>query len=276
MRTPLISIITINYNHAGALEETFLSVRDQSYKEIDYVVIDGGSSDESRAVIEKNRDLISYACSEKDRGIYDAQNKGILKAKGEFLLFLNSGDVFSSADFLEEAVKFIKNNPHKNFVYCNTILRNSDGSFYEIVQPAQLTLFFFYKKTLNHQSCFIRRRLFDAFGLYDLRYKICADFDFILKVFLADNNGFVHFNRFAVIYRNDGFSADPSNYPTVVSERSNIVDKYFTAAQKAEGERIERAQNSWSANIKNTLYNNSLTYFFIKKYVKFKNLFQRA
>jgi glycosyltransferase involved in cell wall biosynthesis len=263
-----ISIVTINYNNAEWLQQTFDSVRSQTLKGIDYVVIDGGSTDGSKEVIEKNQDILSYWCSEKDKGIYDAQNKGILKSKGTYLVFLNAGDVFAENDLLERALNFIEQEPNYPFIYANTILKNKDNSLYHIVQPALLDMFFFYTKTLNHQSCFIKRELFDQFGLYDISYRICADFDFILKVFIGDSRQFRHFNRFAVIYENNGFSADPKNYDIVVGERTKIINKHFTKQQIADCIKRERSMNSWQTNMKKSLYANKFTYGIIKAYVK--------
>ncbi|MEO6303494.1 MAG: glycosyltransferase family 2 protein [Bacteroidia bacterium] len=267
-----ISIITINYNNAEGLKQTFDSVRTQTLKGIDYVVVDGGSNDGSKELIEQNKDIISYSCSEKDKGIYDAQNKGILKSNGSYLIFLNSGDVFASTDFLSKTIEFSNANQNYSLIYCNTILKNSDGSLYNIVQSNKLDLCFFYDKTLNHQSCLIKRELFDKYGLYDIGFKICADFDFILKAFINDPAQFVHFNEFAVIYENNGFSANPANYNIVVSERKQIVERHFTKKQIADCIKEERARNTWQTNTRKQLYANKATYPFIKFYVKIKEL----
>ena len=265
-----ISIITINYNNAAGLKQTFDSVRSQTFKEINYIVIDGGSKDGSKELIDQNNDIISYAVSEKDKGIYDAQNKGILKSKGEYLVFLNSGDVFAASDFLDKAVNYINNNQGYGLIYADTILKNSDNSLYNIVQPDKLNICFFYEKTLNHQSCLIKRDLFDKYGLYNISYKICADFDFILKAFMDNSNQFVHFKNFAVIYENNGFSANPANYTIVVNERKQIVDRHFSKKQIDDCMKEERARNTWQTNARKRLYANKLTYSIIKFYVKIK------
>jgi glycosyltransferase involved in cell wall biosynthesis len=269
----IITIITINYNNAEGLKKTFESVRNQTYKNYEYVVIDGGSADESKIIIEQNKNIINYYCSEKDEGIYDGQNKGIQQAKGNYLIFLNSGDAFDDNDFLNKATNFIEDNPSFSLIYCDTILKNSDGSFYDIIQPDKLDLFYFYMKTLNHQSCLIKRNLFDTFGLYESQYKICADFDFILKVFINDSKQFLHFNTFAVIYENDGFSAHTANYDIVVNERKKIIATHFTKQQISNCVKKERELNTWQMNTKKQLYSNKASYRLIKFYVKIKGLF---
>ena len=97
-----LSIITINYNNADGLQKTIKSVISQTFKNFEYIIIDGHSSDKSIDVIKENENYFAYWCSEKDRGIYDAQNKGIQKAKGDYLLFLNSGDCLENEKVLEK------------------------------------------------------------------------------------------------------------------------------------------------------------------------------
>ena len=97
-----ISIITINYNNASGLEKTIRSVVEQTYNEYEYIIIDGASSDKSKEVIQEYQRYIDFWCSEKDSGIYNAMNKGIQKASGEYLLFLNSGDVLNNSAVLAD------------------------------------------------------------------------------------------------------------------------------------------------------------------------------
>lgn len=272
MPTERISIITINYNNAKGLAETIQSVRGQTFREIEYVVIDGGSTDESNSVIAQNKDIVSYHCSEKDEGIYDAQNKGILRSTGDYLLFLNSGDLLANVEFLKAAVGFLNEHPDHSFVYCNTILKKMNGDYFEIIQPDKLDLFFFFNQTLNHQSCLIRRDLFDLNGLYEINYKVCADFDFILKAFTRQPSGFIHFNVFAAIYDNSGFSSDLANYAMIEHERKEIINKYFTKTQIRDCISRERRLNNWQVNLKKQLYANRASYRLIQFYVTIKKL----
>ena len=99
-KTPLISVITINFNERVGLERTFESVFNQTFQDFEYIVIDGGSNDGSKELIEENTEKISYWISEPDKGIYNAMNKGISVAKGDYLLFLNSGDILYKNDVL--------------------------------------------------------------------------------------------------------------------------------------------------------------------------------
>ena len=109
-----ISIITINYNNASGLEKTIRSVVEQTYNEYEYIIIDGASSDKSKEVIQEYQRYIDFWCSEKDSGIYNAMNKGIQKASGEYLLFLNSGDVLNNSAVLADIHGFLSG---EDFVY---------------------------------------------------------------------------------------------------------------------------------------------------------------
>ena len=119
-----ISIITINYNNASGLEKTIRSVVEQTYNEYEYIIIDGASSDKSKEVIQEYQRYIDFWCSEKDSGIYNAMNKGIQKASGEYLLFLNSGDVLNNSAVLADIHGFLSG---EDFVYGDLVFVRGDG-----------------------------------------------------------------------------------------------------------------------------------------------------
>ena len=169
-----LSIITVNLNNLEGLKRTYESVVCQTFTDYEWSVIDGGSTDGSREFIEQHQDKFAYWCSEPDKGIYNAMNKGIVRAKGEYLNFMNSGDCFAdketlagvfekerTADILYGYITVggIKGGYHP---YRTT---NNNPRWYEIC----------YAGTLHHQSTFIKRELFDKIGLYDDSYKIAAD-----------------------------------------------------------------------------------------------------
>jgi glycosyltransferase involved in cell wall biosynthesis len=176
-----ISIITINYNDAIGLEKTIVSVLSQSYLDFEYIIIDGNSKDGSKAVIEKYKDKFTYWVSENDNGIYHAMNKGISNATGDYLLFMNSGDVLinevnilnvCSERLVEDIVAFDCFLERENKIV---------GRRTHIEQP---TLFYVYKNGLKHQSTFIKRSLFEKVGLYNESYKIAGDYEFWNRSFL--------------------------------------------------------------------------------------------
>lgn len=178
-----LSIITINFNNKEGLEKTFESVVNQKYKDFEYIVIDGGSTDGSKEFLEQNQDKITYWVSEPDKGIYNAMNKGILKAKGTYLQFLNSGDFLTNSTILEQVAPYLNDS---DVVYGNMIKSRIDENGVENTtvdygpRYNELTLRTFIVGTLNHSSTFIAKDLFDKYGLYDETLKIISDWKFFL------------------------------------------------------------------------------------------------
>lgn len=238
---PILSIITINYNNKQGLEKTILSVISQTAKDIEFIVIDGGSTDGSADVIKANSVNITYAISEKDAGIYDAQNKGIKKSTGDYLLFLNSGDTLFSYSVVNDFYQFISDKK-PGIVYGNSNLVFSGKAHEILCPPPKLSINYFFKNTINHQACFISRDLFFKNGLYDIKYKICADFDLFFKVFVNDPDAYIYFNCTICNYEDDGLSSNKENYERVVSEKFEVLkshlskkdyDKYYREYRKS-------------------------------------------
>lgn len=173
---PKISIITINYNNADGLKKTVESVVAQNYSDLEYIVIDGGSTDDSLSVIEEHKKNINKWISEKDKGIYNALNKGINIASGDYLLFLNSGDHFYNNNVL------IDNAHHINIedIIAFDIRLSGFGLDYIFKHPDELQFSYLFEETFAHQSVFIKRSLFDKIGLYDETLKIVSDWKFFI------------------------------------------------------------------------------------------------
>jgi glycosyltransferase involved in cell wall biosynthesis len=151
-----LSIITINYNNFIGLHKTILSVTSQLYKNFEFIVIDGGSTDHSIELIIQNESNINYWISEKDNGVYHAMNKGIKVAKGEYLLFLNSGDFFIENNILE---KVFRTNHYADFL-CGRCAINKNGTIVHITSPPEKHTFLtYFQSGLNHQSTFIKKSL---------------------------------------------------------------------------------------------------------------------
>ena len=262
-----LSIITINYNQAGGLKKTLDSLREQSFNDFELLLIDGGSDDGSVELVKKNKDMITYWISEKDNGIYDAQNKGILKAKGKYLLFLNSGDTLVNKLVLQDFNTFCNGNNFQ-LIYGDTLVFDESGKLQQqIVQPDPIEEYYFYNNTLNHQSCFIQKQLFDKFGLYKLEYKICSDFEFFLNVYMNQKEAYVHFNKFVANYSLGGISSDKKNYQKVVDEKEMILAKYFKPEKLKLFRKQFKKEMSFKINLKNWAYNNKIMNSVIKLYV---------
>ena len=173
-----LSIITINLNNAEGLEKTICSVINQTYRDFEYIVIDGGSTDGSVGVIKKYTDKLTYWVSEPDSGIYNAMNKGIRKAAGEYCQFLNSGDWLVAPDVTE---RMVANMPDCAIYYGNMItMQNGKPRVDKGFEGKPITLLDLFLSTINHSPAYIRRDLFDKYGLYDETLKIVSDWKFYL------------------------------------------------------------------------------------------------
>jgi glycosyltransferase involved in cell wall biosynthesis len=220
-----LSIITINFNNREGLKKTIESVIAQKFTDYEYLIVDGGSTDGSLDVIKQYADSISWWVSEPDEGIYDAMNKGILQAKGDYCQFLNSGDSLYSETVLENVFKenYAEDIVTGNFIeqYANkTVLRK--GRVYARQQEGKsLTLFDLFAGSLSHQSTFIRRTLFDRYGLYDVHYKIASDWIFFLKTIGLNNVEVKHIDIIIVYFNMDGISN--TELSLSVRERTDIL-----------------------------------------------------
>jgi len=229
IKNPILSIITVNYNDLSGLSKTYDSVCSQTSQEFEYLIIDGGSTDGSEDFVTKNKNSVAFITSEKDNGIYDAQNKGIMKCKGKYLLFLNSGDTLYDKDVIKSFYSQLDLN--KEIIYGNSMIISPDLSEKLLVPPSHLSLNFWYRNTLNHQAVFIKRELFDEFGQYNLNLRICADFEFFLKVFLKDSNLFQYIPITVCNYYEGGISANPANYDKMIAEKETVLKTNLSKKQ---------------------------------------------
>lgn len=159
------------------MKKTIKSVLAQCYAEIEYIIIDGGSSDGSKELIEQHDEHLSYWCSEPDKGIYDGMNKGIAKATGEYCLFLNSGDYFCNDHVLQDV---FANGQSADLVIGRQKFYTQNGkeSIAWSIREEDINERFFWSNTFPHQSTFIKTSLLKKVGGYDLEYKVCADWAF--------------------------------------------------------------------------------------------------
>ena len=171
------SIITVNYNHCDGLIKTIESVIRQTCTDYEYIIIDGGSNDGSVEAIKKYSDHISYWVSERDNGVYNGMNKGIAQAKGTYVNFMNSGDIFYSDDTLEKVNSLMGDS---DFVIGKDFNQDSEtGEVFTTILPTRISMAAFYMWTLPHQSAFIRRTLFNN-APYDESLRIVADWKFYM------------------------------------------------------------------------------------------------
>lgn len=218
---PKLSIITINYNNLDGLKRTVESVVNQTWQEFEYIIIDGGSTDGSAEYIASQSENIDYWVSEPDKGIYNAMNKGIAKATGEYLLFLNSGDELYDLEILD------KNNiavHTEDFVYFDIFLFFSTET--KIHQyPELLNFESFMFGSLGHPTTFIKRDLFYKIGYYDESLKIVSDWKFFMIAILKYGCSSRKVNKTLSKFYMDGISSN--NVEDVILERQKVLVEYF-------------------------------------------------
>ncbi|WPR71642.1 glycosyltransferase family 2 protein [Flavobacterium sp. NG2] len=182
-----ITIITVCYNSAATIEKTIQSVANQTYKDIEYIIVDGKSKDNTLAIIQANESIITKWVSEPDKGLYDAMNKGIAMASGDIIGILNSDDTFHSNTVLEEIAAVHQNNVIDASVG-NIIQHNTKGKIIRLYsskswKPEKLKIGFM----PPHPSIFFKKSLFQKYGDYTLDFKIGADYELITRFFLKNN-----------------------------------------------------------------------------------------
>ena len=223
--TPRISVITVTYNAEKVIENTLQSVFSQTYQHIEYIVIDGASKDQTRAMVEKYGNRIQTLISEPDQGLYDAMNKGIALATGDYLCFLNAGDSFHKEDTLEQLVQSIKESQLPDVLYGETALVNTQGGFLRMRRlstPEELTWKSFRQGMLVcHQAFFARRTLVEP---YNLSYRYSADFDWCIRVMKRAKN--LHNTHLTLIdYLDEGMTTQ--NRKASLLERFRIMSHHY-------------------------------------------------
>lgn len=214
-----LSIITVNYNNGDGLEKTIKSVAGQIFQDFEYLIIDGNSTDNSKDFVHEHTSEIDYWVSEPDRGIYDAMNKGIAKAQGDYCMFLNSGDYLLDATTLENV---FKNNPTEDIIYGNL-----KSDFRDYRYPKELTLYSLMKGTIPHQASFIKTELFEKFGNYEEKYPIIADWVFFVKAILVHKVSYKHLDLYISFFEHGGVSTQSQHKEQMDTDRSNLFMELF-------------------------------------------------
>ena len=181
---PEFSIITICFNEAQRIELTCQSIVNQTFQQFEWIVIDGGSTDGTLDILKRYAPRMTYFVSEPDRGIYHAMNKGIAQVHGAYLLFLNGGDHLYESETLAKV--FAHERPlDKDIYYGDLMLEQEDVSERYTIDFAN-PYATFAKRTFPHQATFIKRKLFETYGAHDESFKISADLEFFLRVFVSN------------------------------------------------------------------------------------------
>lgn len=223
MATPVISIITVCYNAEKEIMATLESVQEQTFKEYEYIIIDGASKDKTLKVIANSGVEITHLVSEKDKGIYDAMNKGLRLAKGDYLMFLNAGDSLYSPTTLQQIADTAKTNP--DVIYGDTAIVDAERNYLRprrLRPPKQLTRNSFKNGMLVCHQAFLPKR--ELAMPYDMQYRFSADFDWCVKI-LAKSTNCTQINEYIVNYLEEG--ATTRNHVKSLKERFIIMAHHY-------------------------------------------------
>jgi glycosyltransferase involved in cell wall biosynthesis len=204
-KNPVISIITVCYNCQDTIQKTIESVISQTYPNIQYIVIDGGSTDGTLSIISTFKDQIDLVISEKDAGIYDAMNKGLRHASGDIIYFLNSGDRIFAPDTIEKIVAVFKDNPEVNLVHGDAIGYGNQQEEYLSMKRENTVIYF--TQGLCHQTLFARKQLFEKVGDFNTRFSVFADRDWLFRCLFWHNEKILHITLSVCFFLMGGFSS---------------------------------------------------------------------
>jgi glycosyltransferase involved in cell wall biosynthesis len=224
LNTPLLSIIIVTYNAENFVESTIKSILNQNFKSYEIVIIDGKSTDSTLEIISSYNHRINKLISEKDNGIYDAMNKGIINSIGEWIIYLNAGDIFYDNNVLSAFYNSI-NNSNSEIIYGNYSLYNNT-----VIKQSNISnRLYFFSNTICHQSAFIKKSVFKLIGDHNLNYKIISDREFFLRAFLNK----IIFNKIEVticFWDSVGFSSN--NHLLYVDEVKRFRNLHYSFKDK--------------------------------------------
>lgn len=243
-----ISVITINYNDKIGIENTIKSTVNQIFKNFEFIIIDGGSNDGSVDIIKSNSDKIDYWISEPDNGVYNAMNKGIKVAKGEYLIFMNSGDSFYNSYTLEKIVMFLDGK--YNIVYGNSAFVRNNIFVKFSYPPSKLSFIHFFNSGLNHQATFIKKELFEKYFYYNESYKIASDWEFFMYAICMMQEPYLYVNQTICNYDLTGISSDFSEKSLYAKERNEILNKHVSFLK----DDFDKFKDLGDKRVKNILY----------------------
>ncbi|MCB4799698.1 glycosyltransferase family 2 protein [Neotamlana laminarinivorans] len=220
-----LTIITINHNNLEGLKKTVESVTKQTFQALEYVVIDGGSTDGSKEYLEDNAQKFNYWVSEKDKGVYHAMNKGIAKAKGDYLLFLNSGDHFYSDGVLKENLSTLTG---EGIIYFNLQVIEREKQFIK-TYPKTLSFSYFLNDTLPHPATFIKKEVFAKTNSFKEDFKVVSDWKFFIDAICKNNISYKYVNNVLSTFYIGGISSNAAYREIKFKERNTVLNSNYSA-----------------------------------------------
>lgn len=226
-----LSIITVCYNAGQTIERTIKSVIAQTYKNIEYVIIDGQSTDTTLDLLESYKNNIAVKVSEKDKGIYDAMNKGISLATGAYILLLNADDYLFSPNAIENMMTAIESQNDEDIFYGNLLMFDEKTGTAKLWKPGPISGKLLYSSSLPHPSTIYKRAIFEQINKFDDTYKIAADYEFYVRAFSFRAN-FKYLDQLVSVFSYGGVSTSGEYKKLTNDERQRTLLKYFTDTQR--------------------------------------------
>ncbi|HVF81538.1 MAG TPA: glycosyltransferase family 2 protein [Flavisolibacter sp.] len=236
MSHPQFSIILATYNAGKTIERCISCISNQTFKDFEFIIIDGGSTDGTKAIVDMNKDIVDYYISEPDKGIYDAWNKGVKRTRGEWVMFIGSDD-YLLPDALSSYHKFLMSRDISKCLYISSkieIISNS-GIKKRIYGWPWSWKEFKYKHMVAHPGSLHKRLLFERFGPYDTTYKIAGDYELLLRP--KENLHALFFDRIVLKMTEGGVS---SNVKTVIETRKAQINNKVSSIYKINFEFLNR------------------------------------
>lgn len=224
-----ITVITVCLNAADTIEQTIQSVLQQDYGDVEYIIVDGMSTDSTLDIINKYRDKIALLIREPDEGLYDAMNKGVLHSSGEIISFMNADDRFASPDVLRRMAEAFGQHPDKMIIYGDCIIGEGTAQVLKR-HPDSIGKRSLGITWLNHQSIFYRRSAFDVVGLFDNGYPIYGDYDWNVRAFFVHRLSHLHLPVTVCIFRRGGISGGP--WPGRIAQVRAIHKKHLSLRER--------------------------------------------
>ena len=229
-----ISIITVVYNNERTIKDALESVLGQSYRDIEYVIIDGKSKDNTVTIIDEYTDKLGYFISEKDNGLYDAMNKGIQAATGDVIGILNSDDLYQDFDVIADVMEQFNNDSTLDILYGNLVYVKSDD-VNKIVRnwkcKPYYNRFFENGNVPPHPALFVKKSVYDKVGLFNLDYKLAADYELMLRMLKKYDFKIKYIDRLIVKMRLGG--ATNQSYKNIINQNKEIVRSWKDNSLKA-------------------------------------------
>jgi len=233
------SIISVCKNSEKTIENTVLSVLSQSYKNFEYIIIDGASTDKTLDILDKYKDKLTKIISEPDDGLYDAMNKGIHNSFGDYIFFLNSDDRFINKDILKNVYQKVENNK-KELLYGDQVFFNKEKNKISVRKHNKLNKIYLIKNTPCQPATFYRKDVFEQYGGFDTEFKIVSDQEWFLRTFLEHNISAYYLGFPITVFNQGGLSTNSNGKEKLDKERNRMFKKYFSDSERKKLEFVSK------------------------------------